>query len=82
MLKWSNFREHVIVPLMGRLGTMSATAIAPLLGVPDWRIQLATGITQVGLVVFDLVCDYAHRRFVANETFNVAVKTMREGDGK
>jgi hypothetical protein len=75
-------REHLIVPLMSRLGTALATAIAPFLGVPDWRIQLAIGLTQLGLIVFDLVADYLHRRFVANEMFHRTVSTILDGDGR
>lgn len=80
MLK--KIREHIIVPLMGRLGTMTATAIAPLLGVPDLRVQIGIAVTQVGLVTFDLVADFLHRRYVANETFNATVKTILEGEGR
>lgn len=60
-------REHVIVPLMGRLGTATAATIAPLLGVPNWHVQLGVGITQILLVTVDLAIDYAHRRLVANK---------------
>lgn len=70
------------MPLMGRVGTATAVTIAPFLGVPNWHVQLGVAITQILLIIVDLMIDYAHRRLVANKALaqgaEVGILAMEE----
>ncbi|QMV02145.1 hypothetical protein GHV40_11935 [Devosia sp. D6-9] len=72
-------RVHIVGPLMGRMGTMAATALAPYVINPDHRIAIGAGITATGLVAFDLVVSYFNRNIYANR--KVAETIARELGG-
>lgn len=66
-------RMHVLVPLMGRVGTATATALLPFGVHAALAQQVGIGVTAVGLVTFDLVTSYLNRRIVERNAFNKAL---------
>lgn len=61
-MKWAVLREHVLMPLAGRVGTMIATGLV-LWGVQaELASQVAVGVTAVILVIADLGIGYLNRK--------------------
>ena len=72
-------RRHVVVPLFERLGTITATAIAPLVASADLRIQIGAGVAAVGLVAYDLVVGYFNRKLLVNGAIADAIEGVLKG---
>ena len=64
-LKWATVREHVVVPLVSRLGTIAATAAVAVGANGDLATQIGTGLAAAALVGFDLLVGWVNRRSYA-----------------
>lgn len=72
-------RVNVLMPLMSRLGTMTASILVPFGVHAELAQQIGIGVTAAGLVIFDLTAAYLNRKHIAKSVAAKAVDGMANG---
>jgi len=76
----NTIRVHIVGPLMARMGTMAAAALAPYVVNPDHRVAIGAGLAAVGCVAYDLVVSYLNRNIYANRKIAETIARELGGD--
>lgn len=59
---WETIKTNVIWPLVGRIGTGTATVLVGYGVNADHAAQVGIGVTAAGLIAFDLAISYLNRK--------------------
>lgn len=78
-MKWTAWREHIVVPMAARLGTIAATFLVSLGVDAELESQVGVVVAAVVLVMADLVIGYWNRKGYANRRAE-AEKERVDGD--
>lgn len=76
---YGGIKNNVLMPLLGRLGT-ALTVWMVAKGAPEeLATQVATGVTALGLILFDLLVSWMNRKTAARKAVNRLIEESAGG---
>lgn len=59
---WETIKINILLPMLGRVGTSTATVLVGYGAHAEYATQVGTGVIALGLIAFDLAVSYLNRQ--------------------